>query len=95
MHVYEAHGAFTTSPNRCLKRHNSGTKWKWFLATLKPYYEETTLISDNRFILQSLDHGNVGPNNTGNLMDMYKMLHRLKETADGSIDCQEDPGEQE
>jgi hypothetical protein len=63
------------------------------------------MISDNRFILQSLDHGNVGPNNTGNLMELYKMLYRVKEaaemrdvllvTADGSIDCQEDPGEQE
>jgi hypothetical protein len=40
------------------------------------------MIRDNHFTLQSLDHGNVGPNNMGNLMDMYKILHRVKEAAE-------------
>jgi hypothetical protein len=61
------------------------------------------LIKDDRFILQALDHWDFGLDNTGNLMDINKMLHRVKEvaemgdmllaTAAGSIYCQKVPGE--
>lgn len=71
--VYEARVAFITSPNHYLKRHNSGTEWKRLPATQNPYYEGnpmSCMISDNSFILQSPDHANVRPSNTGNLMDL-------------------------
>jgi hypothetical protein len=36
------------------------------------------MISDER----CLDDWNVGPDNTGNLMDVYKILHTAKEAAE-------------
>jgi cap2 methyltransferase len=108
VHLCEAPGAFIASLNHYLKLHNSDIEWKWLATTLNPHYEGNPLscmINDDRFILQTLDHWNFGLSNTGNLMDIHNMLHIVKEaagmgdvllvTADGSIDCQEDPGEQE
>jgi cap2 methyltransferase len=61
------------------------------------------MINDDRFILQTLDYWNFGLDNTKNLMDIYNSLQTVREaaglgdmllvTADGSIDCQKDPGE--
>ncbi|GFG29900.1 hypothetical protein Cfor_09920 [Coptotermes formosanus] len=108
VHLCEAPGAFITSLNHFLKLHNPGIEWKWLATTLNPYYEGNPLscmINDDRFILQTLSNWNFGLDYTGNLMDLNNMLHLVQEaakigdvllvTADGSIDCQEDPGEQE
>jgi hypothetical protein len=43
------------------------------------------MIND-RFILQIMDHWNIGPDSTGNVMVMGDVL---LVTGDGSIDCQE------
>lgn len=108
VHLCEAPGAFITSLNHFLKLHNPGIEWHWLATTLNPYYEGNPLscmINDDRFILQTLNHWNFGLDYTGDLMDLNNMLHLVQEaaktgdtllvTADGSIDCQQDPGEQE
>ncbi|KAJ9593435.1 hypothetical protein L9F63_015021, partial [Diploptera punctata] len=82
--------------------------WNWQATTLNPYYEGNPLscmINDDRFILQTLNNWKFGLDYTGNLMDVENMISLVKDakemgdvllvTADGSIDCQEDPGNQE
>ncbi|XP_069682597.1 cap-specific mRNA (nucleoside-2'-O-)-methyltransferase 2 isoform X1 [Periplaneta americana] len=108
VHLCEAPGAFITSLNHFLKHHHTDIKWQWQATTLNPYYEGNPLscmINDDRFILQTLSNWKFGLDYTGNLMDLKNMQHLVQEaekmgnillvTADGSIDCQEDPGEQE
>ncbi|XP_048776785.1 cap-specific mRNA (nucleoside-2'-O-)-methyltransferase 2-like isoform X2 [Ostrea edulis] len=82
--------------------------WTWLGSTLNPYYEGNPLgkmIDDDRFIKGSVDYWYFGEDNTGNLMDIsnYEGLLTVASTmgniqlvtGDGSIDCQDDPGEQE
>ncbi|EEB15233.1 conserved hypothetical protein [Pediculus humanus corporis] len=108
VHLCEAPGAFITSLNHYLKLNHPDLKWDWISTTLNPYHEENPLsimINDDRFILHTLDHWKFGEDNTGNLMDLNNMTNLVKEaenmgpvlmvTADGSIDCQNNPGEQE
>ncbi|PSN54810.1 hypothetical protein C0J52_02913 [Blattella germanica] len=108
VHLCEAPGAFITSLNHFLKLHHPNIEWKWQATTLNPYYEGNPLsymINDDRFILQTLKHWKFGIDYTGDLMNLENMLSLVKDaeemgevllvTADGSIDCQEDPGEQE
>jgi hypothetical protein len=91
-----------------VKVQNSGTAWKWLATTLNPYCDEnpsSSKTNDNHFILQTLDHWNFGLDNTGNILDINNMLRIVKGaaemgdvlvvTANGSIDCPEDFGEQE
>jgi hypothetical protein len=40
------------------------------------------MISDDCFIIQTLDHWNVGLDNTGFLMDINNMLHVVTEAAE-------------
>lgn len=108
LHLCEAPGAFITSLNHYLKLNHPDLKWNWTSTTLNPYYEENPLsnmINDDRFILHTLNHWIFGHDYTGNLMDVENLrflAKKVKETgpillvtADGSIDCQNDPGEQE
>ncbi|XP_066999169.2 cap-specific mRNA (nucleoside-2'-O-)-methyltransferase 2 [Anabrus simplex] len=108
VHLCEAPGAFITSLNHHLKLNFPSVKWDWIATTLNPYYEGNPLscmINDDRFILQTLEHWDFGRDFTGDLMNLKNLKHLLIEsrkigevhlvTADGSIDCQEDPGEQE
>lgn len=108
VHLCEAPGAFVTSLNHYLVSNEYKGLWTWLGSTLNPYYEENPLgkmIDDDRFIRESFDFWYFGKDNTGNLMD-FKNLEGLLDlvstmgdihlvTADGSIDCQDDPGEQE
>ena len=109
VHLCEAPGAFVTSLNHYLKNKYKGTvKWDWIASTLNPYYECNDLgqmVNDDRFIIETLDHWDFGPDYSGNIMNKGNLAH-LKEkfannttvrlvTADGSIDCTDDPGEQE
>nr|CAD7404709.1 unnamed protein product [Timema poppensis] len=108
IHLCEAPGAFITSLNHFLTLRHPNIIWKWLATTLNPYYEGNPLsimINDDRFILQTLEHWTFGEDNTGDLMNVNNMKHLLRAaadmgpvalvTADGSIDCQDDPGEQE
>ena len=47
--------------------------WEWTATTLNPYYEGNNLsemIADDRFICDTLDHWDFGPDNTGNIMSV-------------------------
>ncbi|KAK6631820.1 hypothetical protein RUM43_013886 [Polyplax serrata] len=108
VHLCEAPGAFITSLNHYIKLNHPDMKWDWISTTLNPYHEENPLsimVNDDRFILHTMDHWKFGEDYSGNLMDFNNMLNLIKEaehmgpvlmvTADGSIDCQNNPGEQE
>ena len=108
VHLCEAPGAFVTSLNHWLKTQIPTINWDWIATSLNPYYEGNTtdrMITDDRFIMHTLDHWNFGPYNTGNIMDLEnlelivedcKTKHKVfLVTADGSVDCSDDPGEQE
>ncbi|KAL0276090.1 UNVERIFIED_CONTAM: hypothetical protein PYX00_003748 [Menopon gallinae] len=108
LHLCEAPGAFITSLNHYLQLNHPCLTWKWISTTLNPYYEGNPLpkmINDDRFILNTLDRWKFGEDYTGNLMDLQNLSSLVKDckqlgpilliTADGSIDCSNDPGEQE
>ncbi|XP_038663070.1 cap-specific mRNA (nucleoside-2'-O-)-methyltransferase 2 isoform X2 [Scyliorhinus canicula] len=108
VHLCEAPGAFIASLNHFLRTHYKTWKWKWVANTLNPYNEGNdtgTMIMDDRLIVDTLSCWYFGPDNTGDIM-VYKYLEGLMKftqhmkkihlvTADGSFDCQDNPGEQE
>ena len=109
VHLCEAPGAFITSLNHYIKTNfDDDFQWNWLGTTLNPHYEGNPLslmINEDRFILHTLDHWTFGDDYTGDLMsppnvaDLMDKADYMGEvllvTADGSIDCQDDPGEQE
>lgn len=109
IHLCEAPGAFITSLNHFLHvNYGNDFKFDWRAVTLNPYYEGNPLscmINDDRLILKTLDKWLFGKDNTGdlmnkeNLLDIIEKSSELEEillvTADGSIDCQNNPAEQE
>lgn len=110
VHLCEAPGAFVTSLNHYLQLKHPTVQWKWLATTLNPYHEGNPLsqmINNDRFILHTLRHWNFGEDGTGNLQDKKNMESLLKSvdtvlggqvmlvTADGSVDCQTNPAEQE
>nr|XP_003417203.1 cap-specific mRNA (nucleoside-2'-O-)-methyltransferase 2 [Loxodonta africana]XP_023412432.1 cap-specific mRNA (nucleoside-2'-O-)-methyltransferase 2 [Loxodonta africana] len=108
LHLCEAPGAFITSLNHYLKSHWLHCDWSWVANTLNPYHEANDtlmMIMDDRLIANTLGCWYFGPDNTGNIMTL-KYLTGLQNfissmaaihlvTADGSFDCQGNPGEQE
>ncbi|XP_066294233.1 cap-specific mRNA (nucleoside-2'-O-)-methyltransferase 2-like [Branchiostoma lanceolatum] len=108
VHVCEAPGAFITSLNHFLANWRVDCDWNWVGNSLNPYYEGNDLehtIDDDRFIFGTLSNWHFGADNTGDIMSAENLQH-LKTfvadiqpvhlvTADGSIDCQKNPGEQE
>eukprot|EP00058_Branchiostoma_floridae_P003283 XP_002588771.1 hypothetical protein BRAFLDRAFT_125627 [Branchiostoma floridae] len=108
VHVCEAPGAFITSLNHFLANWRVDCEWNWVGNSLNPYYEGNDLehtIDDDRFIFGTLSNWHFGADNTGDIMSTENLRH-LKTfvadiqpihlvTADGSIDCQKNPGEQE
>lgn len=108
LHLCEAPGAFVTCLNHWLKTNLPTVHWNWLAMTFNPYYEGNPnfkMISDDRFIMHTLENWFFGKDNTGNLMALEN-LESLVETsksigkinlvtADGSINCASNPGEQE
>ncbi|NXN11750.1 CMTR2 methyltransferase, partial [Indicator maculatus] len=108
VHLCEAPGAFIASLNHYLKSHHVPCDWNWVANTLNPYHEANdslTMIMDDRLIANTLPRWYFGPDNTGDVMTL-KHLTGLQSfvrnmatvhlvTADGSFDCQGNPGEQE
>uniref|UniRef100_A0A8C9QIY9 Cap-specific mRNA (nucleoside-2'-O-)-methyltransferase 2 n=1 Tax=Spermophilus dauricus TaxID=99837 RepID=A0A8C9QIY9_SPEDA len=108
LHLCEAPGAFIASLNHYLKSHRFPCDWSWVANTLNPYHEANDnlmMIMDDRLIANTLNWWYFGPDNTGDIMTM-KYLTGLQNfvssmatihliTADGSFDCQGNPGEQE
>ncbi|XP_034234318.1 cap-specific mRNA (nucleoside-2'-O-)-methyltransferase 2 [Thrips palmi] len=109
IHLCEAPGAFITSLNHFLHaNYGDDFKFDWRAVTLNPYYEGNPLscmINDDRLILKTLDKWLFGEDNTGDLMQPANLKsiaegasqlgQILLVTADGSIDCQDNPAEQE
>uniref|UniRef100_A0A8C0WI38 Cap-specific mRNA (nucleoside-2'-O-)-methyltransferase 2 n=1 Tax=Castor canadensis TaxID=51338 RepID=A0A8C0WI38_CASCN len=108
LHLCEAPGAFIASLNHYLKSHRFPCDWSWVANTLNPYHEANDnlmMIMDDRLIANTLHWWYFGPDNTGDIMTL-KYLTGLQDflssmatvhlvTADGSFDCQGNPGEQE
>ncbi|NXY48402.1 CMTR2 methyltransferase, partial [Ceuthmochares aereus] len=108
VHLCEAPGAFIASLNHYLKSHRVPCNWHWVANTLNPYHEANdtlVMIADDRLIANTLPCWYFGPDNTGDVMTL-KYLTGLQDfvgntatihlvTADGSLDCQGNPGEQE
>lgn len=107
VHLCEAPGAFITSLNHWLKINMPEVEWDWLAMSLNPYYEgnsSKSAINDDRFIIRTLSNWYFGVDNTGNVMSLENIegLNQqvqgkdvLLVTADGSIDCSHNPGEQE
>lgn len=108
LHLCEAPGAFIASLNHYLTSHRFPCEWNWVANTLNPYHEANDnliMIMDDRLIANTLHRWYFGPDNTGDIMTL-KYLTGLQKfissmatihliTADGSFDCQGNPGEQE
>ncbi|NWI61600.1 CMTR2 methyltransferase, partial [Calyptomena viridis] len=108
VHLCEAPGAFIASLNHYLKSHRVPCHWNWVANTLNPYHEANDtlrMIMDDRLIANTLPWWYFGPDNTGDVMTLRHLtglqnflssmttVHLV--TADGSFDCQGNPGEQE
>lgn len=108
LHLCEAPGAFIASLNHYLKSHRFPCEWSWVANTLNPYHEANDnlmMIMDDRLIANTLHWWYFGPDNTGDIMTLRYLtglenfisnmapVHLI--TADGSFDCQGNPGEQE
>nr|XP_056714552.1 cap-specific mRNA (nucleoside-2'-O-)-methyltransferase 2 [Euleptes europaea] len=108
LHLCEAPGAFIASLNHYLKSHRIPCDWSWVANTLNPYHEANdtlTMITDDRLIANTLPWWYFGPDDTGDVMTLQHLtglqrfisnmaaIHLV--TADGSFDCQGNPGEQE
>ncbi|NXG13212.1 CMTR2 methyltransferase, partial [Grallaria varia] len=108
VHLCEAPGAFIASLNHYLKSHHVPCHWNWVANTLNPYHEANDtlmMIMDDRLIANTWPWWYFGPDNTGDVMTLRHLtglqhfvsnmttVHLV--TADGSFDCQGNPGEQE
>ncbi|KAK2555518.1 Cap-specific mRNA (nucleoside-2'-O-)-methyltransferase 2 [Acropora cervicornis] len=105
VHLCEAPGAFVACLNHLLKSEYHGLEWNWIASTLNPYYEGHDLramLDDDRFISETLSHWHFGSDGTGDLMSVANLealqhdaafVHLV--TADGSINCANQPDEQE
>lgn len=108
IHLCEAPGAFISALNHFLKTNRLHCDWNWIANTLNPYYEANgrgCTITDDRLIAHTLPWWFFGSDNTGDillqkhLLEMQRFVSNMTTvhlvTADGSFDCQGDPGEQE
>lgn len=111
VHLCEAPGAFISSLNHYMAVNHAGTQFEWLAMTLNPYHEANghpDTVSDDRLILNTLDRWEFGPDYTGDIFQSGYADHLARTvldgtngggaclvTADGSVDCSDEPGEQE
>lgn len=110
VHLCEAPGAFVSSLNHYIAANHERVRLEWLAMTLNPYHEANgppNIVSDDRLILNTLDNWEWGPDYTGDIFQpgYAEHLRRMVSerpgktvclvTADGSVDCSDDPGEQE
>ena len=106
LHLCEAPGAFILALNHFLHTHTSHHvhRWHWTASSLNPYYEGNDyshMIADDRLISSTEPHWFYGAANSGDLTQLClrQQLRQLGSfhfaTADGSVDCMHDPGNQE
>lgn len=78
VHLCEAPGAFITALNHFLQLNRQNVTWNWIATTLNPYYEGNSLenmITDDRFMLQTLQKWDFGVDYTGNIMKNENLEH--------------------
>lgn len=103
-HLCEAPGAFVAALQHYLQ--DRATDWCWYGTTLNPYYEGNSTkstVTDDRLILNTLDRWYFGRDQTGDVLSPNFVIDDFLRgtelfdlvTADGSVDCQDDPAEQE
>ncbi|XP_064462866.1 cap-specific mRNA (nucleoside-2'-O-)-methyltransferase 2-like [Ornithodoros turicata] len=103
-HLCEAPGAFISALQHYLEER--AVNWCWYATTLNPYYEGNSTkstVTDDRLIFNTLGHWYFGRDQTGDVLspsfciDDFMKDQELFDlvTADGSVDCQDDPAEQE
>nr|XP_023020464.1 cap-specific mRNA (nucleoside-2'-O-)-methyltransferase 2 [Leptinotarsa decemlineata] len=109
LHLCEAPGAFVCALNHYLTLNYPGLEWSWKASTLNPNYEGNSLsqmIPDDRFIKHTISKWNFGADFSGDITKFYNhedfvLFFRKNNikvslvTADGSVDCMNNPGEQE
>lgn len=111
VHLCEAPGAFIAALNHFLAINYEDLRLDWLAMTLNPYHESNghpDIVTDDRLILHTLPNWEFGPDYTGDIFQpgyaehLYRtVLERFSGkgawlvTADGSVDCSDDPGEQE
>lgn len=108
VHLCEAPGAFIAALNHFLQTSRLYCDWTWVANTLNPYHEangRSCTIADDRLIAHTLPWWFFGSDNTGDIMlrkhllELQVFVRNMRSvdlvTADGSFDCQGDPGEQE
>ncbi|XP_050522675.1 cap-specific mRNA (nucleoside-2'-O-)-methyltransferase 2-like isoform X2 [Daktulosphaira vitifoliae] len=110
VHLCEAPGAFISALNHFMALNHQSIKFDWLAMTLNPYHESNghpDTVSDDRLIFSTIDKWEFGPDYTGDIFQpryhehLYETISKKFDngaslvTADGSIDCSDDPGEQE
>ncbi|KAI4459466.1 hypothetical protein MML48_6g00013730 [Holotrichia oblita] len=106
VHICEAPGAFICALNHYIKTQIPEVQWNWLGTTLNPYYEgNPEMIPDDRLIRYTYKNWYFGSDLTGDitkyynfqaLVDLVKTKMKVQlVTADGSIDCMCNPGDQE
>ncbi|XP_066504359.1 cap-specific mRNA (nucleoside-2'-O-)-methyltransferase 2 isoform X2 [Hoplias malabaricus] len=108
VHLCEAPGAFISALNHYLQTSGIPCDWNWVANTLNPYNEangRSCTIADDRLIAHTLPWWFFGSDDTGDIMlqkhllELQAFVRNMRRidlvTADGSFDCQGDPGEQE
>lgn len=111
VHLCEAPGAFIAALNHFLAINHEELRLDWLAMTLNPYHESNghpDIVTDDRLILHTLPNWEFGPDYTGDIFQPGYAEHLYRTvverfngkgawlvTADGSIDCSDDPGEQE
>ncbi len=110
VHVCEAPGAFICATNHYVETQRPGMAWDWLANSLNPDFEGNDLnamLDEDKFIRQTTPHWFFGADNSGNIMSTANVRAlwararaRFPEgvmlvTGDGSINCQNDPNEQE
>lgn len=105
LHLCEAPGAFISALNHFLYTHHRRLQWQWIATTLNPNYEGNNLsqmINNDSLIKPTINNWDFGLDNTGDIMKYYNhnaLVEKCKGvmlvTADGSVNCMHDPGEQE
>ncbi|XP_050425244.1 cap-specific mRNA (nucleoside-2'-O-)-methyltransferase 2-like [Adelges cooleyi] len=110
VHLCEAPGAFVSALNHFMALNYNSVRFDWLAMTLNPYHESNGhphIVSDDRLILNTMENWEFGPDYTGDIFQSRYHEHLYETvlekfggdvslvTADGSIDCSNDPGEQE